>query len=124
LRRLAKRRPDREDLTERIYDVMVRAGNQSETWKKLEAALKKEPRSGRARLALADAQFASGNRGALARALADAVQVGGNSSVLEGALDLVEGTTALEPYRIDSLRVIRDYEAKGQHMPGTAARVL
>ncbi len=124
LERLAKRRPDRKDITERLFDVMVRAGNQSETWKKLEAAVKKSPKSGRARLALADAKYATGKTDALARALADAVQVGGNTSVLEEALDLVEGTTALEPYRIDGLKVIHDYEAKGQHMPGTAARVL
>lgn len=124
LKRLAKRRPDREDITERIFDVMVRAGNQSETWKKLEAAIKKSPKSARARLALADAQYAAGKSGALAKALADAVQAGGNTSALEEALDLVEGTTALEPYRIDGRQVIRDYEARGEHMPGTAARIL
>ncbi len=124
LRRFAKRRPDRKDLTERIFDVMVRAGNESETWKKLEAAVKKNPKNSRARLELADAHFAAGKSGALARALADAVQAGGNTSNLEEALDLIEGTTALEPYRIDGRQVIRDYEARGQHMPGTAARVL
>ncbi len=124
LRRLEKRRPDRKDITERIFDVMVRAGNEEETWKKLEAAVKKDPKSGRARLALADAHYAAGKHGALSKALADAVQAGGNASILEEALDLVDGTTALEPYRIDGLQVIRDYEARGEHMPGTAARVL
>lgn len=124
LRRFAKRRPDRKDLTERIFDVMVRAGNESETWKKLEAAIKKNPKNSRARLDLADAHLAAGKTGALARALADAVQAGGNTASLEEALDLIEGTTALEPYRIDGRQVIRDYEARGQHMPGTAARVL
>lgn len=124
LRRFAKRRPDRKDLTERIFDVMVRAGNESETWRKLEAAIKKNPKNSRARLDLADAHLAAGKTGALARALADAVQAGGNTASLEEALDLIEGTTALEPYRIDGRQVIRDYEARGQHMPGTAARVL
>lgn len=124
LKRLAKRRPDRKDITERIFDVMVRAGNKSETWKKLEAAVEKSPKSERARLALADAEFAAGKHGALAKALADAVQAGGSTSELEEALDLIEGTTALEPYRIDGLDVIREYEARGKHMPGTAARVL
>lgn len=124
LRRFAKRRPDRKDLSERIFDVMVRAGNESETWNKLEAAVKKSPKNSRARLALADAHFASGKADALARALADAVQAGANTSVLEEALDLIDGTTALEPFRIDGRQVIRDYEARGEHMPGTAARVL
>lgn len=124
LKRLAKRRPDRKDITERIFDVMVRAGNKSETWKKLAAAVKKSPKSARARLALADAHYAAGKTDALAKALADAVQAGGNTAALEEALDLVEGTTALEPYRIDGRQVIRDYEARGEHMPGTAARVL
>jgi tetratricopeptide (TPR) repeat protein len=124
LRRFEKRRPDRKDLSERIFDVMVRAGNETETWKKLEAAVKKNPKNERSRLALADAHLAAGKSGALAKALADAVQVGGNTSSLEEALDLIDGTTALEPYRIDGRQVIREYEARGEHMPGTAARVL
>lgn len=124
LRRLAARRPDRKDLAERIYDVMVRAGNDHDAWKKLEAAIAKEPRDVHSRLALADARIASGEKDVLARTLADAVQAGGDASLIEEAVDLVDGMTALEPYRLNALEVIREYEARGQHLEGTAARVL
>jgi cellulose synthase operon protein C len=124
LQRMAKRRPERKDLAERIHDVMVRAGNTSETWKKLEAAVDKDPTSGRDRLELADARFASGQHDALRRALAEAVVAGADTSLLSSAIDLVEGMTALEPYRLDPEPIIAAYEASGQHMPGSAARVL
>lgn len=124
LERLAKRRPGREDIKDRVFDIMVRAGDESETWKKLEAAVDKNPKSERARLDLADANLASGKKRALAKALADAVQAGADISELEDALDLVEGMSALEPFRIDGRQVIAEYEARDQHMPGTAARIL
>lgn len=124
LRRLAARRPDRKDLAERIYDVMVRAGNDDDAWKKLEAAIAKEPRDVHSRLALADARIANGEKDALAKTLADAVQSGADASLIEEAVDLLDGMTALEPYRLDARQVIREYEARGQHLEGTAARVL
>ncbi|MEZ4369328.1 MAG: hypothetical protein R3B07_00825 [Polyangiaceae bacterium] len=124
LKRLGKRRPDRKDIAERIEDVLVRAGNTSETWKKLEAAIKKEPKSGRARLELADAQFATGKHGALRKALIEAIEAGANYSDIADAIDLIEGVTELEPYRVDALKVIKDYEASGEEMDGTAARIL
>jgi tetratricopeptide (TPR) repeat protein len=124
LRRLGKRRPDRKDITERIYDVMVRAGNQSETWRKLEAAIAKDPRQDEPRLALADARYAAGDRQALVSALVEAVQNGAPTGRLETALDLVEGATELAPYRIDTETAIREYERSGKELGGTAARVL
>lgn len=124
LKRLGKRRPDRKDIAERVHDVMVRAGNTKETWKKLEAAIEKEPKSVRARLDYADAKYAAGETSALVQALVATVEAGGNPVALEAAIDLLEGVTELEPYRVDARKVIAEYEAAGQPMPGTAARVL
>lgn len=124
LRRLGQRRPERKDIAERIHDVMVRAGNRSETWKKLEAAIAQNPRQGRPRLALADAQYASGKHDALRKMLVESMVAGAETGELEEAIDLVEGMTELEPHRLDALQIVRDYEKAGRHMPGTAARVL
>ena len=124
LKRIGARRPERKDIAERIYDVMVRAGDEKESWNKLEAAIKKEPRNARARLDLADARYASGSRDALVRALVDAVQNGAPSAPLEQALDLVEGVSELEPYRLKTQPLIDEYEKSGTVLPGTAARVL
>jgi tetratricopeptide (TPR) repeat protein len=124
LGRLAKRRPDRKDITDRIHDVMVRAGNASETWKKLEAAISKDPRDEAARLALADARYASGSRQALVEAVVASVKSGAATERLAMALDLVEGATELEPYRVDTETAIGEYERSGVALGGTAARVL
>lgn len=124
LKRLGARRPDREDIAERIYDVMVRAGDETETWKKLEAALEKQPQNENARLDLADAEFAAGRRNALIKALVNAVEVGGTTGRISAALDLVEGATALEPYRLNGKEIIAEFEKSGVELPGTAARVL
>jgi cellulose synthase operon protein C len=124
LDRLAKRRPDRKDITERIHDVMVRAGNGAETWKKLEAAIQKDPRDDDARLDLADARYAGGQRGALVEAVVASVKSGAPTERLAMALDLVEGATELAPYRIDTETAIREYEKSGVDLGGTAARVL
>jgi len=124
LKRIGARRPERKDITERIYDVMVRAGNEKESWNKLEAAIKQEPRNERARLDLADARYASGAHDALVRALVDAVQSGAPTNLLEQALDLVEGLSELEPYRLKTQPLIDEYEKSGTVLPGAAARVL
>src|SRR5690606_18983115 len=108
LKRLAKRRPSREDLALRIEDVMVRAGNDDHAWKRLEEAIVREPRDVHSRLALADAELVRGEKGALAKALVDAVEAGADPSIIEDAIDLVEGVTELEPYRLDARRVIAD----------------
>src|SRR5690606_8561913 len=102
----------------------VRAGNDHDAWKKLEAAIEKEPRDVHSRLALADARIATGEKDVLARTLADAVQAGADASLIEEAVDLIEGMVALQPYRMNALEVIREYEARGVHLEGTAARVL
>lgn len=124
LENLKKRRPERKELVDRIYDVMIRAGNDAKAWEKLALAAKDNPKSGVARLALADAKLAQGETNALRAALVDAIATGAGSVELESALDLVEGSTQLDPYRIDALRVIRDYESSGRKHAGTAARVL
>ena len=124
LKRIGTRHPERKDIAERIYDVMVRAGNEQETWNKLEAAIKQNPKNTQARLALADAGLASGKTDALVKALVASVESGAETEVIEEALDLVEGATELEPYRLDAHAIIAAYEKSGIHLPGTAARVL
>ncbi|HWA78433.1 MAG TPA: hypothetical protein VG937_39125 [Polyangiaceae bacterium] len=124
LKSIAERRPQRKDITERLADVMVRAGNRSESWTQLEAAIKKDPKSEKARLDLGDAGYASGKHDALVRALLDAITNGSPSGKLEEAIDLVEGVSELEPYRHDARRVIKEYERSGEQLAGTAARVL
>ncbi len=124
LKRLGQRRPDREDIAERIYDVMVRAGNESETWKKLEAAIAKDPKSEPARLALADAHLAAGQHTALIKALVEGTEAGSSTGRLSTALDIIEGATELEPYRLKAEPTIAEFEKSGVQLPGTAARVL
>ncbi|MGC4090627.1 MAG: hypothetical protein QM756_22695 [Polyangiaceae bacterium] len=124
LRRIAERRPQRKDIAERVSDVMVRSGNQAESWKKLEAALKQDPKSEKARLDLADAGLSSGKRDALVKALLEAIANGAPSGKLEEAIDLVEGASELEPYRHDAKKIIAEYEKSGETLSGTAARVL
>jgi tetratricopeptide (TPR) repeat protein len=127
LRRLAKRRPDRKEIAGRIADVLARSGDPSAAAEQLTRALARQPHDSAARLRVADRAYAKGDARALRRALADALQVGANAAEIRAALDLLEGATDLEPYRIDGLRVIRDYEAwrkQGHEMEGTAARVL
>ncbi len=84
----------------------------------------KEPTNARARLELADARYAAGDENALRHALADGVEAGASPAALTNAIDLVEGVTELEPYRLDAREIIRSYEKGGRSMPGTAARVL
>lgn len=124
LKRIGARHPERKDIAERIYDVMVRAGNERESWNKLEAAIKQNPKNAQARLALADAGLAAGKTDALVKALVAAVESGADTEIIEEALDLVEGATELEPYRLDARTIIADYEKSGVKLPGTAARVL
>jgi tetratricopeptide (TPR) repeat protein len=124
LRRIGARHPERKDIPERIYDVMVRSGNVQESWNKLEAAIKQNPKNSQARLALADAGLAAGKSDSLVQALVAAVEGGAETEVIEEALDLVEGATELEPYRLNAQDIISAYEKSGVHLPGTAARVL
>ncbi len=124
LKRLKARRPSRKDIDGRIEHIQIRAGSRRRTTEQLENAIEREPRDAHARLALADAQLAAGNDRALTRALIESISAGADPSPIEGAIDLIEGLTALEPYRLDGKKVIAEYEARDHHMAGTAARVL
>lgn len=127
LERLKKRRPDRKEIASRIADVLARSGDPSAAAKQLSKALAKQPLDAQARFRLADRAYAKGDDGALRKALAAALQKGASTSELRAAIDLLEGATDLEPYRVDGLAVIRDFRAwekAGHHMDGTAARVL
>jgi tetratricopeptide (TPR) repeat protein len=127
LEKLQKRRPDRKDLAAKIADVLARSGDPSAAAAQIEKALAKNPRDAEARFRLADRAYAKGDTGALRRAVAVALQTGASDDELRAAIDLLEGATDLEPFRIDGRAIIRDYmawERAGHHMDGTAARVL
>jgi tetratricopeptide (TPR) repeat protein len=127
LRRLSKRRPERKDIAVRVADVLSRAGDPKAAANELTKALQKNPEDANARFNLADVAFAKGDTSALRRALAEALQVGAKATELRGAIDLLEGATDLQPYRVDGRAIIREFEAwekAGHHMEGNAARVL
>ena len=127
LERLGKRRPDRKDIAVRIAEVLARSGDPSSAAREIESALAKHPLDAHARFRLADSAYAKGDREALERALAAALQTGASTDELRAALVLVEGATDLEPYRKDGRAIIGEFEAwekAGHHMDGTAARVL
>lgn len=127
LRRLEKRRPERKDIASRIADILSRSGDPSAAARELEQALQKNPADSGARFRIADRAYAKGDTTALRNALAMAIQNGGKTADLRAAVELVEGATTLEPYRMDGQKVIADFvawEKTGKHMDGTAARVL
>lgn len=124
LETIGRTRKDRKDIAARISYLLTRAGAQRESLEGLERAVRKDPTSASARMALADARMARGDRGALRTALIEAIQTGADTDALRDAIELVEGTTELTPYRIDGKKVITEFEASGTTMPGTAARVL
>ncbi|MBN2192749.1 MAG: hypothetical protein JW751_08010 [Polyangiaceae bacterium] len=124
LERLGERRPDREDIAERIHRVKLAAAMTTDSLGHLAAALEKTPKDSDARLALADARFAAGQTDALQKALVDAIDRGADTEDLERAIALVEGLTELEPYRLRAEPIIAAYERSGRHQPGHAARVL
>ncbi|HVY45869.1 MAG TPA: DUF3857 domain-containing protein, partial [Minicystis sp.] len=124
LQRLGRARKDRRDIAARLADVATRAGRSKESLAKLEAAVKKSPEDGAARLALADARLARGDRKALSNALVEAIQKGADTADLRDAIELVDGIDELSAYRLDGRRVIADFERAKVEMPGTAARVL
>ncbi|MCL2778905.1 MAG: hypothetical protein FWD73_12970 [Polyangiaceae bacterium] len=127
LKRLEKRRPDRKELAARIADMFMRSGDPSKAAMALEKALEKNPQDSATRLRLADYAYAKGDTTALRRALARALQAGSKGNEIREAIDLIEGASLLEPYRMDGRRVIKEFEAwerSGKRMDGTAARVL
>ncbi|MEM1031431.1 MAG: hypothetical protein AAF928_10835 [Myxococcota bacterium] len=125
LRRIGKIDGRDREMAVRIADLMVRAGRgDRETIAKLSLALENAPTDEEARLALADAKFAQGDRGALQEALVDALETGSSDDQLRYAIELVEGMTDLEPYRRDGRAVIAEVEQSGESLPGSAARIL
>lgn len=127
LRRLEKRRPDRKEIAGRIADVLMRSGDPSAAAAQLEKALAKDPANVQARFRLADHAYAQGDTTALRRALAAALQAGAKGVEIREAVELIEGASLLEPYRVDGRKVIREFEAwekSGKHMDGNAARIL
>jgi tetratricopeptide (TPR) repeat protein len=127
LHRLAARSPKDKHLVARLADVLARSGNADAAAHEVEQALTKQPLNSDARFRIADRRFASGDTGALRRALATALQVGANHEDLRAAIDLLEGATTLEPFRKDGLAVIRefqDWEQSGHRLDGTSARIL
>jgi tetratricopeptide (TPR) repeat protein len=124
LDRLHQRRPNRKDLERRLEDLRVRAGKRVDRGKLLREAVKRAPKKGKPRLGLADANYAAGDKEALSAALVEAIEAGADAGPIKSALDLVHGVTELEPHRLDGQRVIREYEQAGEHLTGTAARVL
>lgn len=124
LRRIGERRPDRKDIGDRIADLLVRKGDRQLSLAALEKALTRNPRDAGARLQIADAKYAGGEKTALRTALATAIQQGVPTADLRAAVELVEGATELEPYRLDGPKIAREFEASKVEMEGTAARVL
>jgi len=124
LERLLASHPERLELEERLHDARVRAGEIAQIQRKLEAAVAAEPSNPRPRLDLADARYAEGDQSVLYAALADGVQAGASPLLLSNAIDLVDGVTELEPYRLDAREIIQAYEKGERHMEGTAARIL
>ena len=124
LQHIGEEHKDRRDIAAKISDLLTRAGKERESMAALERAVKNAPDDAAGRLALADARFARGDRGALRAALVEAIQTGADTTALREAIELVEGSTELSPYRIDGKKVIAEFEASGVRMPGTAARVL
>jgi tetratricopeptide (TPR) repeat protein len=127
LRRLEKRRPDRKEIAGRIADVLMRAGDPSAAAAQLEKALAKNPADVQARFRLADHAYARGDTSALRRALAAALQAGSKGTEIREAVELLEGASLLEPYRMDGRKVIREFEVwekSGKKMDGNAARIL
>jgi cellulose synthase operon protein C len=127
LRRLEKRRPDRKEIAGRIADVLLRAGDPTAAAAQLEKALAKNPADVQARFRLADHAYAEGDTAALRRALAAALQAGAKGTEIREAVEILEGASLLEPYRMDGRKIIREFEAwekSGKHMDGNAARIL
>ena len=127
LKKLQVRRPDRKDIAGRIADALMRGGDPSAAAEQLEKALAKNPSDSGLRLRLADRAYAKGDLSALRRALAETLQAGGKGTDIRDAVELLEGASALEPYRVDGRAVVKSFtawEKSGKHMDGVSARVL
>ena len=124
LKRLRKFGDANGDIATRMAQVMIQAGVSKESVAELEKSVKDNPTSDTARMSLADYKFAGGTSAALREAITRAMEDGADASPLDLALDLVEGKTALDAYRLDGLSIVREFENSGQTMEGEALRVL
>lgn len=124
LDRLLARRPQNQVLRRRQVELKKLAGQPVDVLESLKRAVSDSPLDGKLRLALADAEYARGNPESLELALADAIKDGAAPGPLNSAIDLLEGMTELERFRLDSRSIIEEFEKSGKQLPGTAARVL
>jgi tetratricopeptide (TPR) repeat protein len=124
LSRLHARRPERKDIEQRILELRAKAEVRPDPLPLLRKAVDESPKDGQTHLQLADALYAAGDREALSKGLVNAIELGADTGPLKNALDLVSAVTELDPFRLNTEQVIREYEAKAEHLPGTAARVL
>ena len=127
LERLQKRKPSRKDIATRIASVLLASGDPRAAIDELAKAVRKNPDDPELRLRLADRAYAGGDKDALRRALAESIANGSKALAIRDAVELLEGRTALEPYRRDGSKIIAEYaawEKAGHKMDGSAARVL
>ncbi len=122
---------EKREALRRIGDLLLRAGQRKETLAALEQALAEEPGSARLTLELADGRLATGDHAALRRALADSLARGRETAELRDAIEVVDGVSELEPFRMNGKAVVAEYEKSGaakaglsNKKGGTAARVL
>jgi tetratricopeptide (TPR) repeat protein len=125
LKALAARKAEhKKENGQRITDLMIRTGRSSESAEHLKSLIADNPTDSSLHLALADWLFAQGDRAALHKTLASAVESGADQGPLVDAIDLVTGMTELQPYRLNAKKLIAEYEQSGKQLPGNAARVL
>ncbi len=116
LRRLGARHPERKDLAARMANVLERAGHPAEAEKAFAQALARTPEDSALRLRLADLAYSRGDETALRKSLAGALEAGARAGELREAIDLAEGASDLEPYRMDGPKVIAEFKAwEAQH---------
>ena len=111
LRRLGARHPERKDLAARMANVLERAGHPAQAEQAFAQALARTPEDSTLRLRLADLAYSRGDETALRKSLAGALEAGARAGELREAIDLAEGASDLEPYRIDGPKVIAEFKA-------------
>ena len=124
LARLKERADEPGDFDERIEEIEIRAGLRNDTVADLKKRFEDDPKRPGFAFALADAEYADGKNGALVAALGESIRNGSWEDRLRGAIDLIEGVTPIETYRIDAKAAIAAYEARAEKLPGNAIRVI
>ncbi len=127
LHRLGARHPERKDLAARMANVLERAGHPAEAEKAFAQALARTPEDSALRLRLADLAYSRGDETALRKSLAGALEAGARAGELREAIDLAEGASDLEPYRLDGPKVIAEFKAweaqqRGKKRPANASK--